>query len=62
MDATIYKSHGYVDRKDYLTCLAEDYGLDIQTVCLTAGLLGSNEDFDGLVSMLEDMSESMDTN
>ena len=61
MGATIYKLHGYVDREDYLTCLAEEYGLDIQTVCLTAGLLGSNKDFDGLVSMLEDMSESMNT-
>ena len=61
MDATIYKAHGYINRKDYLTHLAEDYGIDIQTVCLTAGLLGSSEDFDGLISMLEDMSDSMDT-
>lgn len=50
----IYKENGYTDRKDYLICLSEDLGVDLETVMLTAELLGSNEDFDGLISMLED--------
>lgn len=50
----IYKENGYTDRKDYLNCLAEDLGVDLETVILTAELLGSSEDFDGLISMLEE--------
>lgn len=53
--ADVYKENGYADRADYLSCLAEDYGVDLQTVQALADLLGPNEDFDGLVSSLEDM-------
>lgn len=43
------------DREDYLSSIAEDYGLDLeQVVRLIADLLGPTEDFDGLVSALED--------
>lgn len=50
-----YKDNGYADREDYLSCLAEDYGLDLEEVVRPiADLLGPTEDFDGLVSMLED--------
>lgn len=50
-----YKDNGYADREDYLSCLAEDYGLDLEEVVRPiADLLGPAEDFDGLVSMLED--------
>ena len=50
-----YKDNGYASRADYLYCLAEDYGLDIEEVVRPiADLLGPTEDFDGLVSMLED--------
>ncbi len=48
----VYKENGYADRADYLSCLAEDYGIDLQAL---ADLLGPIEDFDGLVSSLEDM-------
>ena len=51
----VYKANGYNDREDYLSCLAEDYGVDLDTVKVLADLLGPNEDFDGLVSQLEDM-------
>lgn len=51
----VYEANGYDDREDYLSCLAEDYGLDLDTVKVLADLLGPNEDFDGLVSQLEDM-------
>lgn len=49
------KDEGYKNREDYLSCLAEEYGLDLeQVVRPIADLLGPSEDFDGLVTMLED--------
>lgn len=55
MSNDIYQANGYNDREDYLSCLAEDYGGDLDIVKALADLLGPNEDFDGLVSQLEDM-------
>jgi len=52
---SIYTDNGFESRKDYLENLAEDHGVDIDTVLMLADLLGSNEDFDGLVTQLEDM-------
>lgn len=57
--SNIYKENGYENRQDYLKNLAEDYGADIHTVSTLADLLGPDEDFDGLVTSLEDM-EDMD--
>lgn len=38
--------------------IAEDYGHDLETIVRPlAELLGPNEDFDGLVSALEDLLE-----
>ena len=54
MDKTIYQDNGYADRDDYLTYLSEDYGVSIEDVYSLAEMLGENEDFDGLVSALED--------
>lgn len=52
---SIYRNNGYDNREDYLSCLAEDYGLDLENVVRPiADLLGPDEDFDGLVAMLED--------
>lgn len=57
MDLSTYRAHGYNDREDYLSCMAEDYGLDLEEVVRPlADLLGPNEDFDGLISALEDES------
>lgn len=50
----VYQQHGYYNRTDYLRCLAEDYGVPFNTVCMLADMLGPNEDFDGLVNELED--------
>jgi hypothetical protein len=47
-------------RKEYLTGLAEDYGVPKSEVFMLAGLLGESEDYDGLVSMLEDLADSLD--
>ena len=54
MDKNIYQENGYADRDDYLTCLSEDYDVSIEDVYSLAEILGENEDFDGLVSALED--------
>ena len=54
MDNETYIELGYNDREDYLEYLADEYGVDIQTVLSLAELLGEDEDFDGLVSSLED--------
>jgi hypothetical protein len=45
---------GYRDRNDYLACLADSMEIDLETVKTLADLLGPNEDFDGLVTTLED--------
>jgi hypothetical protein len=50
----IYIENGYQSRKDYLISLSDDFGVDKSVVFSIASMLGSEEDFDGLVSMLED--------
>jgi hypothetical protein len=51
---SIYKENGYENRRDYLDSLADDFGVDKQTVYSLASILGSSEDFDGLINALED--------
>lgn len=51
---TIYQEEGYANRKEYLNDLAEDFGVDNTVVYELASMLGSNEDFDGLITALED--------
>lgn len=55
--SNIYKENGYENRKEYLESLAEDYGLDYETVAMLASMLGASEDFDGLISALEDYED-----
>lgn len=50
----IYNERGYATRKDYLECLADDYGVDRAAVFAVAELLGPGEDFDGLIAMIDD--------
>lgn len=54
---SIYTDNGFKNRKDYLNSLADDFGVDRQTVYTLASMLGSSEDFDGLVSSLTDMAD-----
>ena len=54
MGENIYQENGYADRDDYLNFLSEDYGVSIEDVYSLAKMLGEDEDFDGLVSALED--------
>ncbi len=52
---SIYQENGYKNRKDYLNNLADDFGIDRETVFFYASVLGPDEDFDGLVTSLEDL-------
>jgi hypothetical protein len=54
-----YVEEGYANRKEYLQGLADNMGLPVSTVFALADILGPNEDFDGLVTELEDL-EGMD--
>jgi hypothetical protein len=56
----IYMEEGYQSRRHYLECLSEDMGISKETVFMTASILGSSEDFDGLITTLEDMGEDFE--
>ena len=56
--ANSYTDNGYSSRADYLAQLCDEYPADV--VHTLADLLGETEDFDGLVTMLEDYSETED--
>jgi hypothetical protein len=51
---TIYEENGHKNRQEYLLSLADDYGLNPELVFAVADVLGKDEDFDGLISTLED--------
>jgi len=51
---TIYQENGFETRKEYLLDLADNMGMDASIVFALADMLGSSEDFDGLVISLED--------
>ena len=51
---SVYTENGYKNRRDYLNGLAEDYGVPLEIVYAAADLLGPEEDFDGLVTTIED--------
>lgn len=57
---SIYTENGYANRKDYLDSLAAEYDVDKESVYMLASVLGKSEDFDGLVTELEDMEMLMD--
>ena len=51
-----YLRRGFANRATYLRQLAENYGLPLRTVLEYASLLGDTEDFDALVTFLEEHS------
>ena len=53
--ASVYEENGFKDRKAYLESLFEEYGRD--KVLALSSVLGPSEDFDGLVTMLEDSAD-----
>ena len=53
--SNVYTRNGYKNRREYLESLAKSYGVSYMEVYGLASMLGENEDFDGLISALEDM-------
>ena len=43
--------------QEHVIGIAKEYGVDEETVFLMADMLGKDEDFDGLISMLEDYED-----
>ena len=56
MNDKVYKEKGFSDRDEYLSELADDYGISSFAVDSISEMLGDNEDFDGLINELEDYS------
>lgn len=52
--ADIYTENGYGSRADYLEALAADNGVPVEAVMAIADMMGEDEDFDGLVTFVED--------
>lgn len=50
----IYQQNGYKNRRDYLESLAEEFNVPEYIVFVLADMLGPSEDFDGLITVLED--------
>jgi hypothetical protein len=57
MKMNIYEENGFKDRNEYLEYLSEEYDLSIASIKMLARTLGEEEDFDALVSYLEDIQE-----
>ena len=56
---SIYTEKEYKDRQNYLNSVSDEYGVDINIVNSLADILGPDEDFDGLISILQDMDYFM---
>lgn len=52
----LYLKAGFASRDDYLESLADTYGVEVLKVHMMADALGEYEDFDGLISELEDLN------
>ena len=50
----IYKNNGFENRTEYLQNLSCEYEIPLSVVEMFADMLGNNEDFDGLVTALQD--------
>ena len=46
-------------RYEYLKELAEENGVSLSSVLALAGVLGESEDYDGLVTAIQDHSEEL---
>ena len=49
---SIYTDNGFADRDEYLNCLRGEYGSAVDALI---SILPPSEDFDGLVTALEDL-------
>jgi len=51
----LYHEHGVKCRRSYIAALADDYGVARVIAFAIADALGPEEDFDGLVTELQDL-------
>jgi hypothetical protein len=56
---SVYTENGYTNRKEYLNELREEYGA---LVDILTGVLPASEDFDGLITSLDDALDSGEYN
>lgn len=56
---SIYTENGYKNRRDYLDTLAAENGVPEDQVYTLASVLGPDEDFDALVTAVEDLGLAM---
>jgi hypothetical protein len=52
LDQDVYALNGYANREEYLDSLRDEYGAALVDTLIT--VLPASEDFDGLVTSLED--------
>jgi hypothetical protein len=55
---TVYENKGFPDRHTYLVSLAGEYGVPLRTVKYYDSILDDNEDFDALITILEELSNA----
>ncbi len=60
--SNIYIENGFKDRRDYFRHLADEHGISIQAVYILSDILGTEEDFDGLVSACADAENMFGSN
>jgi hypothetical protein len=58
----IYIENGYKNQSDYYLSLSECFNVDLSAVYALSDVLGQSEDFDGLVSSLDDYQYLMNGN
>lgn len=61
MEENIYQKHGFNSRMEYLEGVSDDFGVPLSTVQVLANILGPNEDFDGLITAVEDEADRIDS-
>ena len=61
MKENIYQKHGFNSRMEYLEGVSDDFGVPLSTVQALANILGPNEDFDGLITAVEDEADRIDS-
>ena len=54
---TVYTKNGYKNRRHYIRSIAEEYAVDEEFVFNLATVMGPNEDFDGLITEIQDYAE-----
>lgn len=57
---SVYTDNGFANRREYLQSLADDYGVSLSDVQALASVLGPEEDFDALVTEVEDLAYSQE--